>query len=106
MTSKIQGKAEKKDRPKPPNAGKGRQKGVPNKVTKALKDAILGALEEAGGKGGSQAYLVRQARKRNPMAFMALLGKVLPTTIQGGDGSKDGEPLQLLVTFHGTKPKE
>ena len=71
--------------------GKGRPKGVPNKVTKALKEAILGAAEEAGGAGGSQAYLLRQARKRNPVAFMALLGKVLPMQITG----EDGGPLQV-----------
>jgi hypothetical protein len=38
-----------------------------------LKDVILGALSDAGG----QAWLAEQARK-NPSAFMALLGHVLP----------------------------
>lgn len=63
---------------KPPNAGKGRVKGVPNKNTKALKDMILGALSDAGG----QEYLVKQA-KLNPTAFMGLIGKVLPTELKG-----------------------
>ena len=39
-------------RPKPPNAGKGRKAGVPNKTTALLKDAILRAAEGAGGKAG------------------------------------------------------
>jgi hypothetical protein len=36
----------------------------------------LGALHDAGG----QQYLTQQARE-NPTAFLTLLGKVLPTTI-------------------------
>ena len=63
-------------RAKPPNAGKGRVKGVPNKVTKALKEMILGALDDAGG----QDYLVLQAME-NPTAFLTLIGKVLPQDI-------------------------
>jgi hypothetical protein len=54
----------------------GRQKGVTNKVTKELKDMILGALEQAGG----QAYLYQQALE-NPTAFMTLIGKILPKNI-------------------------
>ena len=56
----------------------GRQKGTPNKINAELKEMILGALDEAGG----QAYLVQQA-KENPTPFLTLLGKVLPTTING-----------------------
>jgi hypothetical protein len=61
---------------KPPAAGRGRPKGSQNKATKALKDMILGALDDAGG----QDYLRRQSIE-NPTAFMRLIGKVLPTTI-------------------------
>src|SRR4051794_31415063 len=63
-----------------PGAAKtgGRQVGTPNRITKALKDMILGALDDAGG----QEYLREQARE-NPAAFMTLLGKVLPTTLAG-----------------------
>lgn len=53
--------------------GPGRPKGVPNKVNAALKDMILGALSEAGG----MVYLVKQSED-NPVAFMTLVGKVLP----------------------------
>lgn len=60
---------------KPPG---GSRKGKPNKITKALKDMILGALDDAGG----QAYLTRQAQE-NPGPFLALVGKVLPVTLAG-----------------------
>lgn len=61
---------------KRPNQGK---RG-PNKVTKELKGMILQALDGAGG----VAYL--QARANDPRtasAFLSLVGKVLPMTVQG-----------------------
>lgn len=83
-------------RPKPPNAGKGRKKGTPNKTTALLKDAILKAAEQAGGENGLTGYLQLQAIE-NPGPFMALLGKVLPLQIAG---DKDA-PLQINVTIGG-----
>ena len=68
---------------RPPNAGKGRQKGVPNKITSELKDMILAALGDAGGVD----YLTKQA-KENPTAFLTLVGKVLPLQVGAGDGLK------------------
>lgn len=65
------------------NAGKGRTKGVPNKTTAILKDAILRAAEKAGNKIGSEgmvSYLEAQAVE-NPGPFMSLLGKVLPMQV-------------------------
>ena len=50
-----------------------RRKGRPNKVPAALKDLILQPLAQAGGVD----YLTRQAEK-NPSAFLALVGRVLP----------------------------
>jgi hypothetical protein len=72
--------------------GPGRPKGVPNKTTALLKDAILQAAELAGGEGGTVAYLQKQADE-NPGPFLALLGKVLPTQIQG----EDGGPVQVVI---------
>lgn len=71
-------------------ASPGRPKGVPNKTTALLKDAILKAAQEAGGGGdeGTVNYLKRQAEK-NPGPFMALLGKVMPTQLEGT--GEDGE---------------
>ena len=42
---------------------------------------ILAALDAAGG----SEYLLLQAKK-NPVAFMSLLGKLLPTQLTGKDG--------------------
>jgi hypothetical protein len=63
----------------------GRVAGVPNKFTGAVRELILAALDGVGG----QAYLERQA-EQNPAAFMTLLGKVLPMTVQGpaADGAR------------------
>ena len=70
---------------RPPAAGMGRKKGVPNKTTALLKDAILQAAELAGGEGGLVGYLALQAAE-NPGPFMALLGKVMPMQVTGSDG--------------------
>jgi hypothetical protein len=52
------------------------RKGVPNKATAAIKEMIEGALQDVGGR----AYLAEQARE-NPVAFMGLIGKILPKNI-------------------------
>lgn len=59
----------------------GRPKGVPNKVTTALKETILAALDKVGG----QDYLEKVA-KDDPRTFCTLIGKVLPMTVEGGLG--------------------
>ena len=76
----MDSKEGKKSAKRPPNAGKGRPPGTPNKTTKALKDMILGALEQAGG----EEYLLECARDPKLAGpFLTLVGKVLPTTLQG-----------------------
>src|SRR4051812_41037986 len=57
----------------------GSRRGVPNHLTRDLREMILGALDEAGG----QVYLARQARQ-HPAAFLTLLGKVLPQQVERG----------------------
>ena len=81
--------------------GPGRPKGMPNKTTALLKDAILQAAEKAGGEGGMVAYLTQQAEE-NPGPFMALLGKVLP--IQTMHGSDPDNPLPGVITLNIVKP--
>ncbi len=67
--------------------GPGRKKGVPNKTTTALKEMILKALDEASPGGGIE-YLKRQSSE-NPVAFLSLVGKVLPLTVRGeGDNGE------------------
>jgi hypothetical protein len=47
-----------------------------------LREMVLGALEDAGGRR----YLAQRAID-TPGPFLALLGKVLPTTVANSDGS-------------------
>lgn len=61
---------------RPPNAGKGRVKGVPNKTTAAVKEMIVEALNRAGG----VKYLEAQAEK-NPKAFLSLVGRIVPLDV-------------------------
>lgn len=72
----------------------GRKKGTPNKSTALLKDAILMAAQRAGGGDdeGITNYLYEQA-DANPVAFMSLLGKVLPMQI-----ANDGEDAFRIET--------
>jgi hypothetical protein len=62
-----------------------RKKGVPNKTTRILKEAILVAAECEGndgkGKQGLVGYLRGVARK-HPKEYTHLLGKVLPLEVQ------------------------
>lgn len=62
-------------------AGAGRKKGIPNKLTMALKEMILEALAAEGGID----YLRKQA-KDNPVAFMGLLSRILPMQVTGEGG--------------------
>ena len=73
-------------RPKGTPKTGGRKKGKPNKISSALKEAILAAAENAGkrlkpdAESGTVAYL-EQIAIQEPASFCSLLGKVLPMTI-------------------------
>ena len=56
--------------------GPGRPKGSPNKLNGSMKGMIMEAFEKAGGAD----WLARQANE-NPVAFMGLLGKLLPSQL-------------------------
>jgi hypothetical protein len=86
--TKVVGNSEK-----PPRAGMGRPKGSPNKTTSILKDALIQAASEAH-EDGMTGYLKQQA-KDNPVAFMGLLGKVLPLQIAGDPNN----PLRNITTI-------
>ena len=62
----------------PPNAGKGRPLGSKNKLPIELKQMVLNTLEKAGG----ESYLLKQAKKRNPGAFLKLVGQCLPKDVK------------------------
>jgi hypothetical protein len=67
-----------------PSPAMGRPPGSVNKTTRILKEAILLAAEQTGenlrGRHGLVGYLRRIARKE-PKAFTALLGRVLPMQV-------------------------
>ena len=88
--SKKQGSTAKR---LPPNAGKGRKKGVPNKITASVKEMILAALDAVGG----QRYLEDQA-KQNPQAFMSLLGRIIPSEINGQVRAIGTNPIVHIYT--------
>lgn len=62
-------------------SGQGRKPGVPNKLGRDIKEMVVGALCAAGGVN----YLLRQA-EQNPVAFMGLVGRVLPLQVTGENG--------------------
>lgn len=70
----------------------GKPKGTQSKMSRDLKEMILGALDKAGG----LEYLTKQA-DANPQAFLNLVGKVLPMTVTGGDA-----PIRLTVEWQQT----
>jgi len=67
----------------------GSRKGIPNRQTVAIKDAIERAFDRLGG----VSYL-EHVGKTDPRTFCALLGKLLPTKLANADGS----PLLAALT--------
>lgn len=79
--------------------GQGRPKGAVNKATKELKDMILGALDNAGG----VKYLERCAKDpKTAGAFLTLVGKVLPMTVQGA--GPEGEHVITVIERRIVRP--
>ena len=76
----------------------GKKKGTPNKLTRDLKAAILGALEAAGGEEGSIGYL-RLLAINNSSAFASLLGKCLPHTLSA-DEFNGGLDVKMVFERH------
>lgn len=68
----------------------GRAPGVSNKLTRDVKEMILNALSDLGG-----VEYLKQNAIENPVAFMTLIGKVLPLTVSG---DKDN-PLEVINTI-------
>ena len=59
------------------NRGKGRVKGVPNKATKAVKEALQEAFDELGG-----VTALTEWAKVEPTEFYKLWAKMLPTEVK------------------------
>jgi hypothetical protein len=84
----------------PPAAGMGRKKGVPNKTTATLKEAILLAAQKVGfdgkGKDGLEGYLTAVATT-DMKSFCTLLGKVLPMQVTGADGGPVQGDIRIMI---------
>ena len=90
--------------------GGGRAVGVPNKLGASIKQMVERALHDVGG----AQYLARQAEE-NPVAFLGLVGKVMPMQlIENADANtltalhliaarQIADQMQLLIAS-GTKP--
>lgn len=76
---------------RPPNAGKGRQKGVPNKSTMAAKEAIALAAEGLGG----TARLVAWA-KEDPLNERAFWSSIYPKLIPVQVAGDANSPVKML----------
>lgn len=59
----------------------GRPKGVPNKITTAVKTMVLQALDEMGG-----VEYLKMIAQIEPKAFCSLLSKCMPQEVTGKDG--------------------
>jgi Family of unknown function (DUF5681) len=101
---------------KPGQSGnpKGRAQGSQNKITRALKEAILIAAERAGFKlkpdvaateGGLVGYLEVVA-VQEVGAFCSLLGKVLPMVMAGENEKGETGPLKIVSTIVWPKDKD
>ena len=71
------------------NLTRGSRKGIPNRTTQNIKEAIEGAFDKLGGVD----YLVKVGEK-DPRTFCALLARLLPTKLANADGS----PLLAALT--------
>jgi hypothetical protein len=56
--------------------GAGRKPGTPNKITADIRQAIMNALDRAGGED----YLLNLAQT-DPRVFVTLLAKTVPTNV-------------------------
>lgn len=70
-----------------------RPRGRPSN-TSELRKMIVGALHMAGGVD----YLTRQA-ERNPVAFLGLLGKILPSELRVEADAKGDGPVTISVSW-------
>lgn len=81
------------------NRGKGRPKGVPNKLTASVKEAIEHAAEAIGG-AARLAEWAKEAPENEKAFWTQVYPKLLPLQVTG----KDGSALQVAATV-ATRPQ-
>lgn len=75
------------------NKHSGRKKGVPNKLTASVKEAIEAAAQGLGGASRLEAW-AREAPENEKAFWTTIYPKLLPLQVTG----KDGGPLQIAAT--------
>ncbi len=97
-TSTVQATAERK---LPPNAGKGRKKGVPNKVTREFREVINKLLEANAENYGEW---LRQVADDDPAKALDLIAKLAeyaaPKLARSEITGKDGGPMAVVPSIN------
>jgi hypothetical protein len=83
-------------RPKGQKKTGGRKKGITNKMTKTLKEMLMGSLDAVGG----QEYFERQA-EANPVAYMTIIGKLIPSELKAEIDAKTDSTLTINIMKYG-----
>lgn len=90
----------------PPNAGKGRQKGVPNKATTAFRETIQRLLES---NSENVSLWLKQVAAEDPAKALDLVSKLAeyasPKLARTEVSGTDGQPLQIQVVKFGQDPQ-
>jgi hypothetical protein len=85
-------------RPKPPNAGKGRKKGVPNKVTREVREVLKLGIE---GTADEMIAALRELLATEPSAgvraWAAVAEFVLPKLGRTEVTGEDGGPVEFVI---------
>ena len=83
--------------------GGGSRKGVPNKITKTVKEAFEAAFKDAQADPDDPAHLAR-FRKENPKEFIAACSKLIPAEVKGTmDHTIHAPALEMAVSALGLK---
>ena len=84
-----------KGEPRPANAG--RRAGTPNKTTRAVKEALMRALEATREDGGEKFFT--DLRDSDPKTFATLVSKLIPnqTHVTGDEGG----PVVVIKDYTG-----
>ncbi len=77
-----------------PRNGAGRPKGSLDKGNALIREMIVQALDEVGG-----VEYLKATAESHPTAFLALIGKVMPVQVEGGD-----KPIQHSITVNFVNP--
>lgn len=76
---------------------RGRKKGVPNKITATVKQAMIDSFEKVGG-----AKWLANLAMNEPRSYAVLLAKIIPTQVEGADGG----PIQIQVVTSVPDPED